>query len=189
MAGITSDLAKKSRNPWGGSPGVSGQFPLGQHCWSTRYVTKHNGCFWEFRNINFYFNKPKRVFGLQVWWRELDTFKILEIFWEIFWKFWEFLREFFWNFFGGFFWRNLFGGIFWERFYGRIFLEEFFGRNYLLEINKELMFLSRVWGNARRRKDKKFRSLEVRGKLITLKNSTYIAHNLPIYYFKILALT
>ena len=31
---------------------------------------------------------------------------------------------------------------------GRIFWEEFFGRNYLLEINKELMFLSRFWGNA-----------------------------------------
>ena len=28
----------------------------------------------------------------------------------------------------------------------------FFGRNYLVEINKELMFLSRFWDNARRRR-------------------------------------
>ena len=56
-------------------------------------------------------------------------------------------------------------------FFGRNFWEEFFRRNYLVEINKELMFLSRFWGNARRRrKDKKFRPLEVRGKLIALKN-------------------
>ena len=33
------------------------------------------------------------------------------------------------------------------------------------------MFLSRFWGNARRRKEgQEFRSLEVRGKLIALKN-------------------
>ena len=36
--------------------------------------------------------------------------------------------------------------IFWKDFFGRIFWEEFFGRNYLVEINKELMFLSRFWG-------------------------------------------
>jgi hypothetical protein len=41
--------------------------------------------------------------------------------------------EIFWNFL-----RNFFGGIFWEK---------FFGRNYLVEVNKELMFLSRFWGN------------------------------------------
>ena len=29
----------------------------------------------------------------------------------------------------------------------RIFCEEFFGRSYLVEINKELMFLSRFGGN------------------------------------------
>ena len=56
-------------------------------------------------------------------------------------------------------------------FFGRIFWEEFFGRNYLVEINKELMFLSRFWGNARK-KDKKFRSLEVRASLSHLK--TYV---------------
>ena len=39
------------------------------------------------------------------------------------------------------------GGFFWEDFLGRIFWEEFFGRNYLVEINKELMILSRFWGN------------------------------------------
>ena len=45
--------------------------------------------------------------------------------------------------------KNLWGnflGIFLEVFFGG-----FFGRNYLVKINKELMFLSRFWGNARRR--------------------------------------
>jgi hypothetical protein len=51
-----------------------------------------------------------------------------------------------------FFKRIFFGGIFWEKSFGRILLggfcwEEFFGKNYLVEINKELMFLSRFWGN------------------------------------------
>ena len=46
-----------------------------------------------------------------------------------------FLGEFFLE---DIFWRNFLGGFFWE---------EFFGRNYLVEINKELMFLSRFWGN------------------------------------------
>jgi hypothetical protein len=35
------------------------------------------------------------------------------------------------------------GGFFWEDFFG----EEFFGRNYLVDFYKELMFLSRFWGN------------------------------------------
>ena len=30
---------------------------------------------------------------------------------------------------------------------GGLFWEEFLGRNYLVKINKELMFLSRYWGN------------------------------------------
>ena len=76
---------------------------------------------------------------------------------------------------------EIFGRIFlWRIFWGRLFLEDFFlegffVRNYSLEINKELMFLSRFWGNARRRrrKDKKFRSLEVQGKLIALKNAHF----------------
>ena len=59
---------------------------------------------------------------------------------EIFWIFWG---NFLVGFFGGdFIWRNFFGDIFLED-----FLEEFFGRNYLVEINKELTFLSRFWGN------------------------------------------
>ena len=79
-----------------------------------------------------------------------------------------YLEEFFGrNFFGGFF----FGGCFLEDFFGRIFWEKFFGRNYLVEISKELMILSRFWGNffsmeGRRKED--FRSIEVRRRLIAL---------------------
>ena len=63
---------------------------------------------------------------------------------------------FFWmNFLGEFFWEDFFGRIFLGRdLFGRIFWEEFFGRNYLVEINKELMFLSRFCLNAQGRKDK-----------------------------------
>ena len=70
-----------------------------------------------------------------------------------------------------YFWRNFLGG-----FFGRIFWEEFFGRNYLVEIDKELMFLSRFCClNAQGRKEgrkegQEFRSLEVRSKLIAPKN-------------------
>ena len=73
--------------------------------------------------------------------------------------------DFWGNFLGGFFGRKyfagisgkIFGRIFWEDFFGSIvlggfFWEEFFGKNYLVEIKKEFMFLSRFWGNARRRK-------------------------------------
>ena len=67
---------------------------------------------------------------------------------------------------------EFFGRNFLEGFFGRIFLEEFFGRNYLVEINKELKVLSRFCLNAQGRKEgQEFRSLEVRGKLIALKNS------------------
>ena len=55
------------------------------------------------------------------------------------------------SYLGGFFWKDFFGGFFWEDFLGGILWEGFFGRNYLVEINKELMFLSRFCGNARRR--------------------------------------
>ena len=61
------------------------------------------------------------------------------------------------------FWRNLLGGIMWEKFYVRNFWEVYFGRNSFFALvcqNKE----------RRRRKDKKFRSSEVRRKLIALKN-------------------
>ena len=62
--------------------------------------------------------------------------------------FWEFYRRIILEeFFGEFFWKNILGGffgrIFWEDFLGGIFWEEIVGRNYLVEINKELMFLSR----------------------------------------------
>ena len=92
------------------------------------------------------------------------------------------LLRIFWEYFGGFFGRNFLGKFFWEDFweeffgedfFGRIFWEEFFGRNYLVEINKVLMFLSRFWGNARRRKEEEFRSLEVRGKPIALKKNHF----------------
>ena len=56
-------------------------------------------------------------------------------------------------------------------FFGRIIWEEFFGRNYLVEIIKELMFLSRFCLNAQGRKDKYL----VRGKLIALKKSHVFA--------------
>ena len=72
-------------------------------------------------------------------WSKLDTFKILEIFWEFFWIF----GNFFVIFLGGFFWRNLFRGIFWENFFGRIFCEEFFGRNYLCLVH--LLSQNLVW--------------------------------------------
>ena len=49
---------------------------------------------------------------------------------------------------------EFFGRNFFEDIFGRIFWEEFFGRNYLVEINKELMFLSRFCLNAQGRKDK-----------------------------------
>ena len=59
----------------------------------------------------------------------------------------------------------------WRNFLEEFFWQEFFGRNYLVEINKEFMFLkdfgvilSQCTGR------KKFRSLEVRGKLIAVKN-------------------
>ena len=39
MAGITSDLAKKSGDP---PRRVSGRFPPGHHCWATRYVQSFN---------------------------------------------------------------------------------------------------------------------------------------------------
>ena len=78
-----------------------------------------------------------------------------------------FLGDFLGNFLGGIFGRIFLGG-----FFGRIFWEEFFGRNYLVEINKELMFLSRFWGNFVSMQEEEFRSLEVRRRLIALKNQS-----------------
>ena len=51
-----------------------------------------------------------------------------------------------------YFGRIFLGGFFWEDFLGGFFGKEIFRRNYLVEINKELMFLSIFWGNARRRR-------------------------------------
>jgi hypothetical protein len=87
------------------------------------------------------------------------------------------LEEIFWRnilgrfFLGGFFWEDFLGGILW--------------RNYLVEINKVLMFLSRFWGNARRRKEE-FRPLEVRGKLIALKNTSKVALDFSYTFTKML---
>ena len=79
--------------------------------------------------MNILKNKPERVFGLQVRCRELDSFKILGIFWDIF-------REFFL----------------------RNFLEEFDLFVKILVFFKILSFCLKAQG----RKDKIFRSLEVR---------------------------
>ena len=81
-------------------------------------------------------NKPERVFGLQVRWRELDTFKILEKFWEIFWKCFGFLRGIFGEFFGRIFWEDFFGEIFWEDFLGEFFLGGFFWEEFFVYIIK-----------------------------------------------------
>ena len=52
--------------------------------------------------------------------------------------------DFFWrNFLEGFLWEFFLGVFFGEYFFGRLFCEEFFERNDLVEINKELMFMSR----------------------------------------------
>ena len=57
-----------------------------------------------------------------------------------------------WEFLGGFF-GGIYLEVFLKDFLGGILWEEFFGKNYLVEIKKEFMFLSRFWGNARRRKE------------------------------------
>jgi hypothetical protein len=87
---------------------------------------------------------------------------------EIFWIFWE---KFFWRIFFG---TIFFGRFFWDYFLG-FFLEDFFGGFFggilweeSLSRNKELMFLSRFWGNFVSMPGQEFRSLEVRGKLIAL---------------------
>ena len=79
-------------------------------------------------------SKSERVFGLHV---RCGIFLVGFFRGYVLWR--NFLRDIFGRIFlGGFFWEDFFGGFFWE---------EFFGRNYLVEINKELMFLSRFWGN------------------------------------------
>ena len=98
--------------------------------------------------------------------KAIGYFQNLKIFLESFWIFLGIFREFFWRtflevFYGGIVWEDFLGGFFW-----RIFLEDFlggffggfFGRNYLVEINKALMLLSRLWGNfvSMKRKEEKF---------------------------------
>ena len=92
-------------------------------------------------------NKPERVFGLQVRYRELYIFKIRN-FWEILWFFRGFVFYFSWILFGGIFWEDFlwgfFGGIFLWGFFWRIFCEDFwedflggfFGRNSLFTLLK-----------------------------------------------------
>ena len=66
---------------------------------------------------------------------------------------WGFFRRIFWEeYFGSIFLEDFFGGFFledffWRNFLGGIFWEDFFGRNYSVEINKELIFLSRFGCN------------------------------------------
>ena len=81
-------------------------------------------------------NKPERVFGLQVRWRELDTFKILHFFGIFLDISGNFLGGFFRsNFLGGFF----LGGFFLEDFFGGFFWENFLGRNSLFTLLKSAM--------------------------------------------------
>ena len=126
--------------------------------------------------------------------RELDIFKIRNFLrnrLEIFWSFSGFFGEFFWNYLGIFF-EDFLGEIFWEDFFGRkflggIFWEEFFGRYSLLTLLKSAKSFEygRNWFVCQDigfcqdfvsiKKDKKFRSLELRRKLIALKKSKWNA--------------
>jgi hypothetical protein len=86
----------------------------------------------------FHSNKPERVVGLQVRYRELDIFKIrnfLRNCLKFFWIFSGFFAGIF-RIFLGFFGRNFLGGFFWEDFFGRIFMGGFFGRNSLFILLK-----------------------------------------------------
>ena len=95
----------------------------------------------------------------------LETFWIFSGFWGGF--FFIFLEELFWRIFFG---RIFLGGSFWEDFFERIFWEDFSGRIFfggILCLYWNWLLLSRLWvfvkilSQCRRRKDKKFRSLEV----------------------------
>ena len=59
-----------------------------------------------------------------------------------------FLRNVLGDIFGRIFWEDFLVGFFWEDFFlGGFFWKDFIGRNYLVDFYKELMFLSRFWGN------------------------------------------
>ena len=100
----------------------------------------------------------------------------LEIFWILRGIFWEFLRRIF---FEEFIWRNFLGEIFFEDFFWSIFQEEdLFFEDFLGEIlweelvsrnQQDFRVILSKWKEKGRRKDE-FRSLEVRRRLIALKN-------------------
>ena len=93
---------------------------------------------------------------------------------------------------GEIFGRIFFGRIFWGEFFvyivkvshGLLYKQMSMGQlSYLnMKYERGLMFLSRFWGNARRKEE--FRSLEVRGKLIALKNRLRSHDN--IYLFQLI---
>ena len=61
------------------------------------------------------------------------------------------------------------GGFFWEDFFGGFFWEDFFVRVLCLRWCVKILVFVKILSEWRRRKDKKFRSLEVRRKYIALK--------------------
>ena len=86
----------------------------------------------------------------------LEDFFLTELFW------WNFLGEIFWE---DFFGRIFLGGIFWEDFLGGILWEELLSRNY-----QGIDVFVKILSQCTRKEEREFRSLEVRGKLIALKN-------------------
>ena len=75
-----------------------------------------------------------------------------------------------WIFFGGFFQEGFFGRNSWENFFGRIFWENFLGRNSLFTLLKSVKLFEFVNILSESTRKEEFRSLEVQGKLIALKN-------------------
>ena len=89
----------------------SGKIFVNDHnLFSCSYFTSLSDC----SSVFLQYNKPERIFGLQMRCRELDIFKIRN-FWEIVWKLFGFFGRFFWDFswiFLGFFWSISFWRIF-----------------------------------------------------------------------------
>ena len=115
-----------------------------QTSWKSRKKTSPKGFSASKCDVgNWIFSKSWRILG--DFWGILVGFFGTSL--AILLEFFRIFLEIFWIF-GG----NFLVGFFLEEFFGRYFLggffwEEFFGRNYLVEINKELMFLSRFCGN------------------------------------------
>merc|ERR1712051_424897 len=84
-----------------------------------------------------------------------------------------------WIFFGGFFGRNSR-----ENFFGRIFWENFLGRNSLFTLLKSVKLFEFVNILSESTRKEEFRSLEVQGKLIALKNCELRISN--VYFFSYL---